>query len=510
MTAKRCRSFRLIFNISIQADVAPATPAQGNISIESKRGHSQRVAIAARAGLTAWLVFCFLSDVSKTRTAGVFLAVLWAGCATAGDWPQFRGPEASGVDRSAPAPISWNIEKGENLRWRTAIPGLAHSSPIIWGNVIYVTTAVGPGNQDVKVGLYGDIASADDQDSHQWRLLAVEKESGKIVWDMLGYQGIPRGKRHPKSTHCNSTPATDGQRIVAIFGSEGLFCFDRHGKLLWTKDLGPMKSGYYVVPDAEWGFSSSPVIHDGKVVVLCDVLGDSFIAEFDLADGHELWRTARQDVPTWGTPAVAKAGDRTEILVNGWHQTGAYDFADGKEIWKLDGGGDIPVPTPIVADGLAYFTSAHGAQRPMRAIRLEAHGDLTAKGAGATNAGVAWQQERKGNYMQTPIVVGDFLYGCVDNGIVTSFDAKAGAVRYSERLGNGSEGFTASPVSDGRNLYFTSEVGHVYVIPANGRFSVAATNSLTETCLSTAAVSDGTLFYRTRHELLALGATQAK
>jgi len=447
--------------------------------------------------------------MSNTRTSGVFLAVLWAGCAAAANWPQFRGPDASGVDASAPTPIHWNIEKGESIRWRTPIPGLAHSSPIIWGNVIYLSTAVGPGNQNVKVGLYGDIASADDQDSHQWRLLALEKDTGKIVWDKLGCEAIPRGKRHPKSTHCNSTPATDGQRIAAIFGSEGLFCFDRKGKLLWKKDLGPMKSGFYLVPSAQWGFSSSPVIHDGKVVVLCDVLGDSFIAEFNLADGSELWRTARHDVPTWSTPAVATVGDRTEILVNGWHHTGAYDFADGKEIWKLDGGGDIPVPTPIVASGLAYFTSAHGPQRPMRAVRLDVSGDLTVTAAGETNAGMAWQQERKGNYMQTPIIVGDFLYGCVDNGIVTCFDAKSGAIRYSERLGNGSEGFTASPVSDGRNLYFTSEIGNVYVIPANGSFSVAATNTLNETCLSTAAVSDGTLFYRTRHELLAIGQTHS-
>jgi outer membrane protein assembly factor BamB len=297
---------------------------------------------------------------------------------------------------------------------------------------------------------------------------------------------------------------------VAIFGSEGLFCFDREGKLLWKKDLGPMKSGYYVVPSAQWGFSSSPIIHDGKVVVLCDVLGDSFIAEFNLADGRQLWRTARHDVPTWGTPEVAKAGDRTEILVNGWHHIGAYDFADGKEIWKLDGGGDIPVPTPIVAGGLAYFTSAHGSQRPMRAVRLDARGDLTPTAAGATNAGMAWQQVRKGDYMQTPIVVGDFLYGCFDNGIVTCFDAKAGTIRYSERIGNGSEGFTASPVSDGNNLYFTSEVGNVYVIPANGNFSIAATNTLNETCLSTAAVSDGTLFYRTRHELVAISQNNSK
>jgi outer membrane protein assembly factor BamB len=458
--------------------------------------------------LTPPPVFCFPSIVRNALAIKFFVIVLCAVTAKAADWPQFRGPDACGVDTNARTPITWDVEKGVNIRWHTKIPGLAHSSPIIWGNTIYVTTAVSRDEQDVKVGLYGDITPADDQDSHQWRLLALNKDTGKILWNTLGYEGIPRGKRHPKSTHCNSTPATDGRRIVAIFGSEGLFCFDTAGKFLWKKDLGPMKSGYYVVPSAQWGFSSSPVIHDGKVVVLCDVLGDSFLAEFDLADGRELWRTARNDVPTWGTPALAKTGGRTEILVNGWHHTGGYDFADGKEIWKLDGGGDVPVPTPLVVGNLAYFTSAHGAQRPMRAIRLDAHGDLTKSEPGAAGGGIAWQN-RKGNYMQTPIVVGNYLYGCFDNGILTCFDARTGDVRYSERLGDGTEGFTASPVSDGWNLYFTSEIGDVYVIPANGDFTIAATNTLDDTCLATAAISDGTLLYRTRYELIAIGKTHA-
>lgn len=447
-----------------------------------------------------------MRNALSTQILVVFLS---AASATAADWPQFRGPDASGVETNARTPTHWDLKKGTNIRWHTPIPGLAHSSPIVWGNTIYVTTAVGNSEQEVKVGLYGDITPANDNDTHQWRLLALDKDTGKILWNTLGYEGIPRGKRHPKSTHCNPTPATDGKRIVTIFGSEGIFCFDTAGKLLWKKDLGPMKSGYYVVPSAQWGFSSSPVIHDGKVVVLCDVLGDSFLAEFDLADGRELWRTARKDVPTWGTPAVVKTGARTEILVNGWHHTGGYDFADGKEIWKLDGGGDIPVPSPIVAYGLAYFTSGHGGKRPMRAIRLDAHGDLTGTEAGATSAGIAWQSP-KGNYMQTPIIVGKYLYGCLDNGIVTCFDAKTGEVRYGERLGDGTEGFTASPVSDGWNLYFTSEIGNVYVVPANGEFGVEATNSLDDTCLATAAISDGTLFYRTSSELIAIGKTHLK
>jgi len=292
---------------------------------------------------------------------------------------------------------------------------------------------------------------------------------------------------------------------VALFGSEGLFCFDLDGQLLWKKDLGPMDSGYYQVPSAQWGFASSPVIHDGKVVVLCDVQTNSFLAAFDLTDGKELWRAPRKDVPTWGTPTVAKVGEQTQILVNGWHHNGAYDFATGTEVWKLNGGGDIPVPTPVVVGGLAYFTSGHGKFRPMQAIRLDARGDITPSEVGATNATIAWSHARQGNYMQTPIVVGGRVYGCLDNGVLTCFDAKTGSISYSERLGSGSEGFTASPVSDGRHLFFASEVGNVFVVPADGRFSVVATNKLGETCMASPAISDGTLFFRTRERLTAIG-----
>lgn len=435
---------------------------------------------------------------------GVELPYVRAAESASSNWPQFRGPQASGVVESR-TPDRWNVETGENIRWQTAITGLAHASPIIWGNRVYLTTAVRPGQAALKVGLYGDIASANDQDSHQWRLVAIDKASGEIIWDKLGHEAVPRVKRHTKASHCNSTPAMDGRRIVAFFGSEGLFCFDMDGKLAWKKDLGPMDSGYYQVPSAQWGFSASPVIHEGKVVVLCDVQTNSFLAVFALDDGRELWRTLRKDVPTWSTPAIAKVGNGTQILVNGWHHSGAYDFATGKEIWKLDGGGDIPVPTPVLAHGFAYFTSGHGRYRPMRAIRLEAEGDITPADPGTTNAAIAWAQKRQGTYMQTPIVVGDCVYGCLDNGVLTCFDARTGAIHYSERIGNGGEGFTASPVSDGRQLYFASEVGNVYVVPATDKFSVAATNRLDETCMASPAISDGKVFFRTRNKLIAVG-----
>ena len=435
----------------------------------------------------------------------VMYVVLDASVSVAANWPQFRGSQASGVDAGAPAPVRWNVETGENIRWRTSVPGLAHASPIVWNERVYVATAVRPGKADLKVGLYGDIDSANDQDAHQWRLLALDKSTGKILWDKLGHESTPRVKRHTKASHCNSTPATDGQHIVAIFGSEGLFCFDMEGRLVWKKDLGPMDSGYYQVKSAQWGFASSPVLHEGKVVVQCDVQRDSFLAVFDATSGKELWRTPRKDVPTWSTPTVSRVGEQTHIFVNGWHHLGAYDFTTGKEIWKLDGGGDIPVPTPVVANGFAYFTSGHGKSRPIRAIRLSAKGNITSPEIGTTNAAIAWVHARQGTYMQTPIVVGEQLYGCLDNGVLVCFNARNGMIHYSERIGSGSEGFTASPVSDGRHLYFASEVGKVYVVRAGDQFSVAATNKLGETFLSTPALADGTLFFRTREHLVAVG-----
>jgi outer membrane protein assembly factor BamB len=421
------------------------------------------------------------------------------------NWPQFRGPLACGIDSRKPLPTEWNVDTRRNIRWQTPVPGLAHASPIVWGDRIYLTTTVGPGDSELKIGLYGDTAPVTAAGQRQWRLIALERSTGKVLWNVLGHEGFPRVKRHPKSSHANSTPATDGRHLVAIFGSEGLFCFDTRGKLRWKKDLGPMDSGFFRAPGDQWGFASSPVIHEDRVIVLCDVQTNSFLAAFDLASGREVWRTPRADVPTWGSPTVVQTQRRTQILVNGWQHSGAYDFVTGRELWRLRGGGDIPVPTPIFANGLIYLTSAHGKSRPMRALRPEANGDITAPDPAATNAYIAWVHPRQGNYMQTPIVVGQWLYGCSDAGILTCFDAQTGDILYSERLSGGSQGYTASPVSDGRHLYLTAETGQVLVVPVSDRFSLVATNHLGETCMSTPAIADETLIFRTRTQVISVG-----
>jgi len=442
--------------------------------------------------------------VCKSYFSALAVFVLSTVVVVAADWPQFRGPQASGLDASRALLTNWNVETGQNVRWQTPLPGLGHASPIVAGDRIYIATAVGPGDPQLKVGLYGDIGSVAESGVQQWRLLALERDSGRVIWNSVVHEAAPKIKRHPKATHCNSTPASDGEFIVAIFGSEGLFCFDRAGKVRWKKDLGPMDSGFFSVPSAQWGFGSSPIIRDGKVIVLCDVQTNSFLAAFDLESGNELWRTPRRDVPTWSSPAVVESGGRKQIVVNGWHHSGGYEFTSGKELWRLDGGGDIPVPTPIFANGLIYLTSAHGKLRPMRAIHPEATGDITHPDPAGTNAAIAWVHPRQGNYMQTPIAISNWVYGCSDSGVLTCFDGKTGGILYSERLGL-AQGYTASPVSDGRHLYFAGETGKVLVVPVADKFSITATNDLGQICMATPAIADGTIFFRTRGTLIAIG-----
>jgi outer membrane protein assembly factor BamB len=417
-------------------------------------------------------------------------------------WPQFRGPAASGLSTEKATPVEWNVESKKNIAWTTPIPGLAHSSPIIWEDRVYLTTVIGPGDPELKIGLYGSIAPAKDKGIHQWRLLALDRKTGKILFNKKGHEAEPRSQRHTKATQCNSTPATDGNFIVTYFGSEGLFCFTMEGELVWKKDLGDMDAGYFKMPTAQWGFASSPVIHEGRVIVQCDVQKDSFLATFDLKTGKELWRTSRADVPTWSTPAVAEWQGKTQILLNGWKHTGGYDFETGKEIWKLKGGGDIPVPTPIVGKDLAYFTSAHGMFRPMRAIKLSAQGDITPPEIKDTNEVIPWVHHRQGNYMQTPILIGDRLFACSDRGALTCFDAHNGSILFSERFAG--NGFTASPVSDGRHLYITCEFGEVWVVKVGDTFEKVARNDLGDSCLATPAIADGTIFFRTRKSLMAM------
>jgi outer membrane protein assembly factor BamB len=423
------------------------------------------------------------------------------------DWPSFRGPQAAGVAEGFATPLRWNVEKGEGLRWKTAVPGLGHSSPVVWGDLVCVTTSVsGAPDAGLKVGLYGDIAPVEDATTHSWKVQCLDKRTGVARWERTAQTGVPRVKRHPKATHANSSLATDGRTLVALFGSEGLHAFDLAGRPLWRKDLGLLDSGFFRVPEAQWEFGSSPVVHDGRVIVQADVQKGSFLAAFDAATGRELWRTPRADVPTWSTPTVVTGGGVAQVVVNGWKHVGGYDLQTGKELWRMTGGGDIPVPTPVFGHGLLFVTNAHGGSAPVIAVRPTATGDVSLKEGETSNAHVAWSVPRDGAYMQTPLVYRDHLYVCKDNGVLSVFEPATGRRVYQERLGDGTTGFTASAVAADGKVYYTSEEGEVFVLKAGPAFEVLARNPLGEVALATPAISEGTLLFRTRGHVLAIGA----
>ncbi len=405
-----------------------------------------------------------------------------------------------------PCRRKWDVAKNENILWKAPIPGLGFSSPAIWGDQIFLTTAVSENDKQasLKVGLYGDIAPVTDDTPQSFRVLCLDKSTGKILWDKEAYKGVPRIKRHTKASHANCSPATDGKHVVAFFGTEGLYCYSISGDLLWKQDLGELDAGYYVVPAAQWGFASSPVIHGDKVLLECDVQKDSFVAALNLKDGSIAWKTPRAEVPTWSTPTVHVTPGRSQVIVNGYKRIAGYDLVNGKELWWMKGGGDIPVPTPIIAHNLIYITNAHGAMAPIYAIKPTAEGDISLGPDETKNSFIEWAHLRTGNYMQTPLIYGDLLYACRDSGILACYDAKTGEKKYRERLEDG-VGFTASPVAGDGKIYFTSEEGDVYVVKTGEIFELLAKNSLGDISMATPAISKGSIFFRTRGQLIAVG-----
>ena len=420
-------------------------------------------------------------------------------------WPSFRGYRARGVVEGPPAPRDWDTERGRNVLWKTAIAGLGLSSPIVWNDRVYVTTAVAStGDDHLKAGLYGDIWPAKDDREYQWKLLCLDARSGTPRWERVATSGRPKVKRHPKSSHANSTPVTDGERVVAFFGSEGLYCYSADGELQWKRDFGVLDSGFFAVPAAQWGFASSPVIHGNFVVIQCDVQKDGFVAALDLKTGDTVWRTPRSDVPTWSTPCIHSHSGGTQVILNGYKHIGAYDLKDGREVWKLAGGGDIPVPTPIVGHGLVYITNAHGKLRPIYAIQADAQGELQADGEQQSQA-IQWYYPRRGSYMQTPLLVGDLLFACSDRGVLGCYDAKKGQTHFQQRLGSGISGFTASLVASGDVLYATAEGGDVFLIRAQKTFAQLPAQSIGETILATPALAGGRIYFRGRRHLICVG-----
>ncbi|HST22047.1 MAG TPA: PQQ-binding-like beta-propeller repeat protein [Blastocatellia bacterium] len=423
------------------------------------------------------------------------------------NWPGFRGVGAQGIADGYPTRVAWNADtaagKLSGILWRTEVPGLGHSSPIVWGDRIYVGTAVRlSGKAPLRIGYYGDVKPAQDNDEQKWMVLCFDKRTGKRRWEYVVRTSKPATERHEKSTHANTTLITDGQRLVAFFGSEGLYCFDLNGKLLWRKDLGVINNSWNGIG---WGYSSSPALYKDRIVLLCDDPKNPFVAAFHLSDGKELWRVSRKDdcKGSWGTPLIYADGARTQIVINGWPYIVSYDLETGKELWRLRGGGDIPIPTPFVADGLIVISNAHGGKAPLFAVRPEAKGDISLTEGRTSNDSIVWSVPNGGSYISTPVVYGGYIYLANHNGVLRCFNFKTGEKMYEERLGADASCSASLVAADGK-VYCPTEQGTIHVIKAGPKLEVMAKNEMGEPCLATPAISQGVIYFRTSSSLIAI------
>jgi outer membrane protein assembly factor BamB len=430
----------------------------------------------------------------------LLLSLIIAACvvvASAQNWPSFRGPGASGVAEGKSMPVKWDAEKSVNVLWKTQIPGLAHSSPIVWGNRVFITTAVSSNpKEETRFGLYGDVAPVKEESKHTWKVYCLDKHSGKILWERVAYEGLPKIKRHPKATHASSTPATDGKHLVALFGSEGLYCYDMNGKLVWKQDPGVLDAGWFYDPDYQWEYASSPIIYQNLVILQADIQKNSFIAAYDLKTGKQVWKTAREEIPSWGTPTVYDGKPRAELITNGTKAIRGYDPLTGKELWRLTPNSEITTPTPFVAHNLIFVTSGYAPIQPIYAIRPGATGDITLKEGQESSASIAWSKKRGGPYMPTPVVYEDLLYTCSNQGVLTAYNARTGERVYQQRLADRGGAFTASPVASDGKLYLSSEDGEIFVVKAGPKHELLSVNPVGEVLMATPAISDGMLIVR--------------
>jgi outer membrane protein assembly factor BamB len=424
-----------------------------------------------------------------------------------GSWPSFRGAQASGVSDGMGLPDSFDGESGDNVLWRVEIPGLAHSSPVIWGERLFLTSAVSSRDgATFRPGLYGDGDAADDRSRHSFVVLALDKNSGEVLWRQVAAEAEPRDKRHIKATYANPSPVTDGRIVVASFGSQGLFAYTVTGEPLWQADLGRLNLGAYDVPSYEWGPASSPILWQGRVIVQCDTQDDSFVVAFDGSTGEVLWKSERDELPTWGTPTVVAAESGPELVTNGARFIRGYDPRNGDELWRLGGSSKITAPTPIAGDGFIVVASGRAPERPIFVLRPGGRGDISLEKGQSSNATVVWSQQRRGPYMPTPLIYRGLLYVLANNGVFDAYELATGREIYRQRLEHGGSGFSASPVAADGKIYLAGEDGEVLVLAAGEQFRQISVNHLGEPVMATPALSEGRMYVRGSSQLFAIGA----
>lgn len=447
-----------------------------------------------------------------------------AGQAQAPAWPQFRGAGAAGVADGATLPLTFSPT--ENVAWVTEIPGRGWSSPIVWGNRVFVTAAVNAGSfKAPSTGIFGndfaaeltaqglppdevnkrviarDIELADEADDVRYVVYALDARTGAIAWKQEAHKGKPAGGRHRKNTYASETPATDGERIYASFGGNvGVFTYSMSGELVWKKTWPPQP--IYL----DFGTASSPVVHGGRVYQLHDTEGESFLTALDARTGKDVWSVNRSGFETraksgWATPFIWTHSGRTEIVTIGKGLVISYGL-DGKELWRLRGMTQA-TPSPVAGGGMLFVGSGSQGEnnRPLFAVKPGASGDISLAPGQTTNEFVSWFQPRFAAYTGSPLVYRNRVYSINDNGILQVADAETGKELYKARVGGIGLTFSASPLASQGRIYATSEDGDVVVFEAADEYKELAKNSFGEMSLATPAAVANSLYVRTATKL---------
>jgi outer membrane protein assembly factor BamB len=438
-------------------------------------------------------------------TAGIALFALQP-LPAADQWPQFRGLQAGVAADDPTLPDTWS--ETDNIAWKTSIPGLGWSSPVVWDNHIFLTAAISSGTEKPPVpGLYDDQGGHRSTAEHRWMLYDVDFTTGKIRWERELRRGVPSYPKHLKNSFASETPVTDGELVYVYFGSVGLIAaLDMNGRTVWTKELplfGTNRNG------AEYGSAASPVLHKNRLYIVNDNLTQSFIAAFDARTGAEIWRTSREEAGNWSTPYVWENDLRTEIVVEGAVKIRSYGL-DGKLLWEIKGT-PLTSPTPFAKLGLLFLNAGYPANipRPVYAIRPGATGDISLKADQTTNDYIAWYQPLLGTYNTSALVYGDHYYTLLDRGFLLCHDARTGKEIYGrKRLSAEASGFTASPWAYNGKVFVMSEDGDTFVVQAGPEYKVLGKNSLNDMSMATPAIVRGSLILRTQQTLYRIARKQ--
>ncbi len=428
-------------------------------------------------------------------TAGV-AAVLWTLASGLSPeetyWPYWRGPAADGM-AVGDAPLHWSAT--QNVRWKTDIPGLGNSSPVVWGDRIFLTTAVKTGTpagaQPTARERWNPHGESGQQAEHKFEVLCLDRKTGKVLWRRTAKTAIPHEGFHSTyGSFASNSPVTDGRNVYAFFGSRGMYCYDLNGSPVWQKDFGVQMR-----MKLSFGEGAAPVLSGDRVILIFDHEGDSFIVELDKATGKEIWRTSRDEKSNWSTPLVLEYGGRKQIVVSASKKVRSYDFDTGRLIWDCAGLGGNTIPQPVRQDDLVFVMS--GFRDPMlMAIRLGRRGDLTGSDA------VVWSQTRGNSYTPSPVIHDNKLYVLTDTGMVSCYNARTGVPFYHQVRLPKSYSFKSSPVGANGKLYLASENEDVIVLCMGEKFEVLATNTLAdETFIATPAITGGEIFLRSRKRL---------